>query len=490
MKPKPAVTDSGFGNYTFLRTGAAGAFLTTAKRASAELPSDALNVALVGCGNMGETIVRATRSSLVPIRWVAFCDILESKPKSFGNKQDHLREANNQSWSYRHLESMLKEHPEIDAVFIATPDWLHEPMTTLCLRAGKHVYCEKTMATTVEGAANMVRAQRETGKLLQIGYQRRSNPIYQRCHEDLVHRLKICGRMTHAYSQYNHGVNVPIRARYTEKQMEAISAAGYAGVFEFLNWRHFKKYGPGEFVNLGGMQVDVLNWFFNTPPSSVMATGGLDYYKDVALGDKERFSYEHFDNVTAIFDYDVPENGLVRALCGVQTTNSHQWNYEKLMGVNATITIAENRGSWDDDLYLYNRVYREAWDTDLRKWDEQYFTQGYLKKGLDRIHHKFWERDKTWYEMRKTFRLEEDQMVVGPSQPLEEYFMPWFLNKPYHTPHIENFLETVYSGGKQSDLNCPAEEAYKTTVAVLKAREIAETKSGKYVFKPEDFVVV
>ena len=122
MKPKPAVTDSGFGKYTFLRTGAAGAFLTTAKRASAELPSDALNIALVGCGVMGETILRVTRSDLVPVRWVAFCDILESKSKSFGNKLNHLREANIQSWSYRHLESMLKEHPEIDAVFIPRPN--------------------------------------------------------------------------------------------------------------------------------------------------------------------------------------------------------------------------------------------------------------------------------------------------------------------------------------------------------------------------------
>ena len=68
---------------------------------------------------------------------------------------------------------MLDKEKELDAVLIATPDFWHERHAIDCLKAGKHVYCEKEMSNTLEGARSMVAAARETGKLLQIGHQRR-----------------------------------------------------------------------------------------------------------------------------------------------------------------------------------------------------------------------------------------------------------------------------------------------------------------------------
>jgi len=73
---------------------------------------------------------------------------------------------------------MLDKEQDLDAVIVATPDFWHSPHTVACLEAGLHVYCEKAMSNTLDGARKMVLAARKTKRLLQIGHQRRSNPKY------------------------------------------------------------------------------------------------------------------------------------------------------------------------------------------------------------------------------------------------------------------------------------------------------------------------
>jgi len=86
---------------------------------------------------------------------------------------------------------LLASHPELDAVLIATPDFKHAEHTVAALKAGKHVYCEKLMSNTVEGARSMVLAARETKKLLQLGHQRRSNPRYLHARDKIVRDAKL-----------------------------------------------------------------------------------------------------------------------------------------------------------------------------------------------------------------------------------------------------------------------------------------------------------
>src|SRR5262249_50191667 len=64
----------------------------------------------------------------------------------------------------------------VDAVYVATPVFLHAPQTIAALRAGKHVLCEKPMAMNYEEAVAMTEAARETGKTLGIAYYRRMYP--------------------------------------------------------------------------------------------------------------------------------------------------------------------------------------------------------------------------------------------------------------------------------------------------------------------------
>ncbi len=466
---------------SFLRTGAAGAALLSLSKRSAQAaePSGAINIALIGCGSQGETLIRAIQKvTSVPVKWIATCDLIPGKAISNAQKLGLAKEQ-----AFTKPEELLAKHPEIDAVFIAAPDWFHAPFTRLCHQAGKQVYCEKMMSHTLEGAQDMVKSQRSSGKLLQIGHQRRSNPRYRFAKHEIMEKLKVCGRITHAYGQWNRGITLPIDARYDAPVEKAILDAGYNNKFEFLNWRWFRKYGGGPLSDLGAHQIDIFNWMFGVPPKAVTVSGGTDYYKNIVLDKtKDPVTYEHPDNVIAVYEYDVPGNGLVRVVYQVITTNSSMTAYEKYMGENGTVVLAE--------VDSYNQVYREKWDNDVAKWEGQFFAKGYLKKSAGNIKNKFWERDRsTWF--RPDPWLDKEGVVdVRASSPLDPYELPTVLNLPYHTPHVENFLLAVQNKGTQADLNCPVEDAYKCAVAVLKVNALVSKEgSGRIEFKPEDFIV-
>jgi hypothetical protein len=191
-------------------TAAAGAglLLTSCSPDSGSKPAAAkgaaltkLNIALIGCGAEGQVLLD---SLLVidGIRLAAIVDIWDY------NRNSNIRRLKDQGVvvnGYENYEELLAHEKDLQAVIVATPDFWHAPITNACLKAGLHVYCEKMMSNTIEGARSMVQTMRETGKLLQIGHQRRSNPRYLFALNRLVRR-EICGRLTAAQAQWNRAV--------------------------------------------------------------------------------------------------------------------------------------------------------------------------------------------------------------------------------------------------------------------------------------------
>src|SRR5215472_11392341 len=133
-----------------------------------------LNVALIGYGEEGKILLESFLN-IEGVKLVALCDIWDYH-RNEGVR--YLKKLGNEVRDYENYEDLLAKEKDLQAVLIATPDFWHAPMTNTCLKAGLHVYCEKMMSNTIEGARSMVQTMRETGKLLQIGHQRRSNPRY------------------------------------------------------------------------------------------------------------------------------------------------------------------------------------------------------------------------------------------------------------------------------------------------------------------------
>jgi predicted dehydrogenase len=465
---------------SFVKASAvAGALVTSKSRAFAQgAPSNQINVALIGCGSQGVKQVESIigKSKIDGINFVAVCDIwkynrvaMYRRLRKFG--YDDCKE-------YVDYVEMLEKEPSIDAVLIASPDFMHHVHTRTCLEAGKAVYCEKMMSNTLEGARDMVLSQRETGGILQIGHQRRSNPRYRALRDNLVFGEEAFGRLTHATAQWNRGTasgKVSFNRKKTKLWVpeEDLEKYGFGDpsldwetkMDRFRNWRLFRKFGGGVISDLGAHQIDIFNWFFGTTPKSVVASGGVDYYED----------YELFDNVMSIYEYDTPK-GISRGYYQVLTTSSSNGFYERFMGDEGTVSISE--------IPKTNQAYREA---NAPPW-EPLLEKGLMEKDVKKVVYKPWDIPKTWGSKPKTWlRSTTGEADSRSSAELEAWELAAKLDELPHTPHLRNFFEVVRSKDK-SKLNCDVEEAYKTCVTVLKIYEAVE--AGRRIdLSPADFVV-
>lgn len=124
-----------------------------------------IKLALVGVGSISESHLEAY-SKNDGVEVYAFCDINSKRLEFMGNKYGVNR-------LYTDEAEMLKALPELDAVDVCTWNAAHAPCAIMALEAGKHVFCEKPMATTAKEAESMKAAADKAGKILMIGFVRR-----------------------------------------------------------------------------------------------------------------------------------------------------------------------------------------------------------------------------------------------------------------------------------------------------------------------------
>ncbi|NLW83372.1 MAG: Gfo/Idh/MocA family oxidoreductase [Phycisphaerae bacterium] len=438
-------------------TAAIGAGLFVANHAMGQTSGnrDTINVALIGAGAQGQILsnVILRMGAQSGVRFVAVCDIWEKLNLTRVSRGfDAYRAHGHKGTPYVDYKEMLDKEENLDAVIVASPDFWHAEHTIAALEKGCHVYCEKEMSNTIEGARRMVEAARKSGKLLQIGHQRRSNPRYQYSYEKYIQEAKLLGRITTINGQWNRSRAACEDlgwAAGAEIDEATLNKYGYKDMHQFRNWRWFKGLGGGPIVDLGSHQIDIYSWFLDANPKSVMASGGIDYWTN----------HEWYDNVMAIYEYET-KAGLVRAFYQTLTTNSANGYYESFMGDQGTLVISEaaNRGS----------AYRESW-VEEDKW-QPWVDKGYLLKTAGVI----------------AEEPDEDAVLdlrtsVSPS----EYTIPITMSEAYHQPHLVNFFDAIRGKAK---LTCPAEVGFETAVTVLKVNEAVE-KGSWLEFNPDEFTI-
>jgi predicted dehydrogenase len=345
---------------SFLRStaaGGAGLVLSPAAFGSNNIKTDDINVALLGAGEQGQ-ILADICCRMPAVRFKAVCDIWTSYNQRKTSRR--LKAYGHQHNTYTDYREMLDKEKDLDAVIIATPDFRHAEHAVSCLKAGLHVYCEKEMSNSLEGARKMVQAAMETGKLLQIGHQRRSNPRYIHCYEKLIKQAKLLGKITAINGQWNRSAQPDLGWPKKHSIDEAtLRKYGFESMQQFRNWRWYRNLGGGPMADLGSHQIDIFNWFLDALPKSVVASGGTDYY------DKQ--SHQWYDNIMAVYEYETAQ-GTVRAFYQALTTNSNGGYYETFMGDQGTLRISESAAQ----SALYSEPSAPIWD----KWVEM----GYLIK--------------------------------------------------------------------------------------------------------------
>ncbi len=129
---------------------------------------DKVRIGIIGCGAIAKHTHMHGYSKLnEKAEVVALADPLQSNLRALGAL--HSVDTQNQYSTYQEL----LRRDDIDAVSICTPNYLHAPQTIDALRAGKHVLCEKPMATNIEAAKAMVQAAEKTDRLLMVGFTHR-----------------------------------------------------------------------------------------------------------------------------------------------------------------------------------------------------------------------------------------------------------------------------------------------------------------------------
>jgi predicted dehydrogenase len=418
---------------------------------------DDINVALLGVGEQGQVLMSACLK-IPGIRIKAVCDIWEAYNRKRVSRM--LGKYGHGHNTYVNYQEMLDKQKDLDAVIIATPDFCHAEHTVDCLQAGLHVYCETAMSNTTEGARKMVEAARKTGKLLQIGCQRRSNPRYLHCYEKLLKGNKVLGRIAVVTGQWNRIVRGPLawpqRAALDQLTLEKY---GYESMAQFRNWRWYRGLGGGPVVDLGSHQIDIYNWFLDANPSSVMASGRISYL--------DKYTHQWYDTVMAVYEYET-NSGPVSAYYQILSSNRSDGYFEKFMGDRATLVVSEPsyRGMIDPELM----------NSDLMDW------VGFVKEGR-LICPEITQRidELTTEQLAELLVVKE----TPPGWRLRDLKLPVKMNKPYHQPHLENFFDAIRGRAK---LNCPAEIGYETAVTVLKVNEAAEA-GRRLSFGPDEFAV-
>ncbi len=265
--------------------------------------NDRVRVGVVGCGDRmkgGDLPAFQQNAKDMNFQIVAVSDIWKMRreqgadfiEKLCGNRPDQVR--NNDE---------LYARKDVDAIIIATADFQHAYHGAEAVEAGRDAYVEKPIAHTMADARRILAAVKKSGKIVQVGTQRRSTPAYQKAAEYI--KSGQFGDIVMVEMTWN--VNQPGRWRRPDvvpllkeedTDWKRYSLGRNLGSFDarkYLEFRLFWPFSSGIPDQWLVHQIDTVHWFTGLPhPRSCVANGGIYLWKD---------GRTNWDTMTAVFDY-------------------------------------------------------------------------------------------------------------------------------------------------------------------------------------------
>lgn len=289
-----------------------------------------VKIALVGTGDMGNGLLNQYQKEYCDLK--ALCDV------NPGRRAKAVEAMVKKGWpkpnEYDDWQEMIQKE-DLEAVHVATPLWTHAAITVGALNAGKHVLCEKMMAKTAEECQQMIDAARNNNRVLEIGYQRYYNPIYQAAYENII-KQGLLGEIYHARLAWHRDSTWRKKEEPPTANFDP-SRFGYPDWEHLLNWRMYRKYSEGLLCELGSHQITAASWFLDSAPTAVYVSSGTYRYQD---------GREVADHVYATYEYP---GGRTVTFSTIQS-NAFEQNYEMFMGTNGTLIMAREL-----EAYLFNK---------------------------------------------------------------------------------------------------------------------------------------
>ena len=307
------------------------------KRSSGFSPNDNIQIALIGAGGMG---VADTKTALeVPgVKLLAVCDLYD------GRLQDAKKLWGNDIFTTRSYKEILNRK-DIDAVIIGTPDHWHKQISIDAMRAGKHVYCEKPMVHAIDEGHDVIKAQKETGMVFQVGSQGVSSLGNEKAKQLL--ESGAIGTLNYAegfWARFSPigawQYAIPADASPQTVDWESYISNTNKRPFDakrFFRWRNYLDYGTGMSGDLYVHLFSSLHFITGSMgPEKIYSTGGLRYWKD---------GREVPDMQLGAFDYAMqkthPAFNLSLRCNFIDGTSGN--TYLKLVGSEGSMDV-----TWDD----------------------------------------------------------------------------------------------------------------------------------------------
>ena len=293
----------------FLRTStaaAAGAFAFHAVPLRGADPMRKYRTALIGSGWWGKNILKEAMAS-GRVKVTALCDVDANLLEVSAEQVNDL--SGDQPKTYKDFRELLeKDKPEM--VIVASPDHWHALHTIAALKAGAHVFVEKPTGHTVNESRAMLRAARESRRVVQVGLHRRIGPHHVSGMRFLKSGAVGDVGMVRLFAHGGGGKENPSLNAAPPDGMDWNSWCGPAPLRPFNSrihpggWRNYLDYGNGQLGDWGVHWLDqVLWWSEEKYPHRVYSTGGRPVRGVPVLNEKEQTS-DAPDHQVAVYEFE------------------------------------------------------------------------------------------------------------------------------------------------------------------------------------------
>lgn len=243
--------------------------------------NDNINVAVIGMGIIGFRNAK-TFLKIDGIKLVACCDLYQGR-------LDRCKELFGKDIFTTKDYKTIIDRKDIDAVIVCTSDNWHDRISIDAMRKGKAVYCEKPMIHKISEGLEVIKVQKETGAVMQVGSQRVSSIAYAKAKELL--KAGEIGELNCVEASFDRQsalgaweYTMPLDANEKTIDWKRYNSKNAAAAFDakkFFWWRNYKDFGTGMAGDLFVHLMSGLHFLTDSKgPSKIYAMGNLGYWKD------------------------------------------------------------------------------------------------------------------------------------------------------------------------------------------------------------------
>src|SRR5580698_2176987 len=262
-----------------LLAAASGPLILKPQTVRAAPANSALSVGLIGCGRRGTYVSGLfTKNEFAKI--TALCDIFDDQLAAAAQKFSGAR-------TFKNYHDLLAS--DVDAVYIATPPYLHPPHFELAVKARKHIFMEKPAGVDPAGVKRVVEAAKKADKTkrITVDFQQRYGKDYRKAYE--IVKSGQLGKIVQVRASWLSG-GLPVREGHPADQEQ------------MRNWLFYREKSGDFIVEQDCHNLDVVNWFTGMHPTRVSGYGGRMVRKSPGnILDNLALTY-HFDN-GLVFSY-------------------------------------------------------------------------------------------------------------------------------------------------------------------------------------------